>query len=377
MIRRLLLAGTAAVFVASFPAYAVEVSGEYRNLGFYTKDIATGNPLWTDLNRLRLQADATGDSFAAQLIYDHELLYGGTVTTPTYRAARSIPEATYFDAHAYVAEKPRYDWRHGIYRGWVQYSGESGRITLGRQRVAWGSGRLWNPSDRFNPVAPTALEADEKLGVDAIFAQYDFSGFGAVQAVYAPGRVARGVSEKSAIRWRDTFGETDVAMMVGAIGHERIAAVDLFANVNDGGLYVEAVFADPKQTGRYTQFVAGYDYTINNDLLPAGLRLLIEYFYNGAASPLTALATASDRLNSVARQQLGVSAGYDLTPLWRLQGTAIFDLDQGSRFVSPQLAWSAADNIDVSAFAMLFYGRAGSEYGGQKHLYALQFQYYF
>jgi len=74
---------------------------------------------------------------------------------------------------------------------------------------------------------------------------------------------------------------------------------------------------------------------------------------------------------------LGVSAGYDLTPLWRLDGLAIWDLEGQSAFFSPQLTWSVAADIDVTLISQFFLGDAGSEFGDLEDAYFLRFELFF
>jgi len=115
---------------------------------------------------------------------------------------------------------------------------------------------------------------------------------------------------------------------------------------------------------------------LSNDVFPDGLYLLAEYFYNGAPGTAPVLAPV-DRLYSLARHAIALSAGYDITPLWRLAGTVIWDASDNSQFFLPSLSWSAAENIDVSLFALLFDGKQESEFGRRENLYALQAEVYF
>ncbi len=356
-------------------AQAIELSGNYKNLFFHTKD-SLQVPLNTDLNRLRLVAENTGTHLSWHLAYDHELLYGDLIASPDYQALANIPERTWLDAQARLSSGQRHDWQHDLYRGWLKLEYHLFQVTAGRQRIAWGSGRMWNPTDRFNPVDPTALEPTEKLGVDSLFGEYEFSDFGAVQLVMAPGRASRNVSRKLALRLRDTVSEVDYAMMLGLIGRERVFGIDATTNLWDGGIRLEAMHARVKGGASYTQAVFGYDYTLTSNLFPAGLYLLAEYFFNGSPEQRR-IASNMDRLNSRVRHQLGLSAGYDLTPLWRLEGIYIQDLSKGSRFFSPSLTWSVEENVDISLFAFLFSGGSTSEFGLRSNLYALQIEVYF
>jgi len=359
---------------------AGKLSGSYRNL-LFAGETPAGDFVQTDSNRLRLewsspQADSPAERhLSAHIVYDNELIDGGLVPTPAFRAASLLPEPTWADAEQTILRRGRTFWRHHLYRGWLNWDSGSMQLKLGRQRIAWGSGRMWNPTDRFNPVDPTALEGDIKTGVDSAFGEWRYSSSGVVQAVAAPGSGAHLVSRKTALRVRDTFGEADVAVLAGRIGGEDVYGADIAANVLDGGLHGEFLHAQASANASYSQMSAGYEYTVNNMIFPAGLYLLGEYFFNGAAG--RQLPGAANRLNSQVRHLLGLSAGYDLTPLVRLQLSAIVDPVKGSAFAAPRLTWSLARNIEVSAFWYAFAGHSGSEFGGRKQLYAAQFDAYF
>ena len=361
--------------VASEQSVSSTFGGSYKNLLFHSKD-TTGTSLTTDLNRLRLTWDGSLSLLSWYAAYDHELRYGDLISSPDYQAVANLPEPTWIDAMDRISDGGRHDWRHSLHRGWLRLDAGNVQLTVGRQRIAWGTGRIWNPTDRFNPVDPTALEPDEKTGVDSLFAEYRYSGFGAVQFVSAPGKASHDVSRKLAFRVRDTFGETDVSMTAGKIGVERVLGGDVAANIFDGTFRVEAMQAWPKGGKAYAQASVGYDYTLSNDVFPDGLYLLAEYFYNGAPGTAPNLEPV-DRLYSLARHAVGLSAGYDITPLWRVDGTVIWDANDNSRFFLPSLNWSAAENLDIILFALLFDGKQASEFGRRNNLYALQLELFF
>jgi len=360
------------------PCHAVAdgmVHGSYRNLLFHVRD-SIGAALTSDLNRLRLEWDGGISRLSWHVSYDHELLYGGLVSSPDFSATARLPDPAWLDASHTISPGGRHDWRHRLYRASVHYDGEHVGLTIGRQRIAWGVARIWNPTDRFNPVDPTALEPSEKTGVDALVASWRYSAFGAVQFVAAPGQASHRVSRKAALRWRDTLGEADVSLIAGRIGMERVLGGDVAANLMDGMLRLEGMQSWPKHAQGFAQISAGYDYTLTNSAFPTGLYLLVEYFYNGAPGDAPGLAPA-DRLYSRARHAFGVSAGYDLTPLWRLESTLIWEASSGSRFLLPKLTWSASENVDVTVFALLFGGSRRSEFGRRENTWALQADAYF
>jgi len=352
-----------------------ELAGSYRNL-LFAGDSRAGDFVETDLNRLRLEWTKVAGPVSIHVAYDHEFFGGGLVSTPEFRTATRRPEPTFADADATILQRGRMFWRHRLYRAWINYDSQHVQVKIGRQRVAWGTGRVWNPTDRFNPIDPTALEPDEKTGVDGLFSEFRYSNSGALQMVAAPGRGTRGVSRKVAVRLRDTLGEADFSMLGGRIGDEVVFGGDVAANVWDGGLHGEILNARRKNGAPYTQASAGYEYTLTTSWLPSGLYLLAEYFFNGVAKRMD-VAPVSDRLFSRVRHQLGFSAGYDLTPLWRLEGLVIADAVKGSVFVSPKLTWSVMENVELNWFALLFGGHAGSEFSDRANIYSMQLEAYF
>ncbi len=387
---RTVLAGTVLVGVLlsgvllSGAVQAVEFSGQYTNLLFQTRDSLVQNRT-TDLNRLRLKLDDQwyGGALRAHLAYDHELLWGGMVADPVISAGLQRPDATWLDASATLSQRSQLNWQHKLYRGWLTYDAGAVSIKVGRQRIAWGSGRIWNPSDRFNPVQPTALELDQKLGVDAALAQWNYSNSASVVAVVGAGRPAYGVSRKAALRWQDTWGEFDVALMLGRIGNENMFAFDVTGNLADAGVRLEWMQAKNASEGVYGQLSTGLDYTWSNSWFPNGLYGAIEYFYNGAAGfrfgavGLNPNRLNPNRLNSLSRHLLGGQLAYDLTALWRFEALLISDLQRPGWFVAPALTWSIFENIDIQAFAQLPQGGADSEFGRFETLYALRLDWYF
>ncbi len=355
------------------PGLALEFSGQYTNLLFETHDSLKQNRT-TDLNRLRLEVDDDYGHVRFHLAYDHELLWGGLVADPVLAAVLRQPDPTWLDASATISRRMHFNWRHDLYRGWVEYEAGQMRVKLGRQRIAWGSGRIWNPTDRFNPVQPTALEPDQKLGVDAGRIEWNYAGNGSLIAVAAPARPSSRTSRKLALRWQDTFGEFDLALMAGRINNENMFGVDITGNMGDAGVRLEWMQARNPLDGGYGQLSVGIDYTLHHPWFSNGLYMALEYFYNGVAgSP----RFKQDRLNSRSNHLLGSMLGYDLTPLWRIDLLLIADLQQSGWFIAPSITWSVDENMDLSFFAQLPQGGGSSEFAVFEPLYAVRADWYF
>jgi len=369
------------LFVLSFllianHAQGIELSGHDSNVLFQHKNSLNQN-VTTDLNRLRLTFDGGENAWQWRLSYDHELLYGGAVRDPSFALRQQIPDPTLLDLNANIVTSPVLDWRHDLYRGWLQYKKDDWSVVVGRQRIAWGSGRIWNPTDRFNPVQPTALELDQKLGVDAAYMMYDYADFGSIQMVIAPGQTNRSVSRKWAIRWQDTIEQTDMALWLGEVGEERVLAVDVTGNIGDIAARLEWQQSWHGLQGNFGQFIAGMDGTWINQLFSEGLYLAAEYFYNGLPNSNDKGFVQLDRLQSRSHQLLGMLAGYDVTPLWRTELVWLLDLEKTSMFIEPSVRWSVSDNMDATVFAQLPTGSGGAEFSALNDLFAIKVEYYF
>jgi len=370
---RLLLFLISLSFMTSH-AQAIELSGQYRNLLFQHQD-SRNQRVTTNLSRLRLTVDGGENAWQWQLQYDHELLYGGAVRDPTFAVHQNIPDPTWLDLSANIAHGTSWNWRHHLYRAWLEYQKDAWDVVLGRQRIAWGSGRIWNPTDRFNPVQPTALEPDQKLGVDAL--NITHTDFGSMQLVLAPPQLHRSVQRKWALRWQDTIAQTDMAALLGEVGSERIFALDVTGNVGNATGRVEWQQSWHGLHGDFGQFVVGLDGTWTNAWLPEGLYLAVEYFYNGLTTPNVKQAAELSMLQSSSRQLLGMLTGYNITPLWRADLTWLFDLEKSSMFISPSVRWSASNDVDLTILAQLPTSNSNGEFSKLHNVLMLNIEYYF
>jgi hypothetical protein len=59
-----------------------------------------------------------------------------------------------------------------IDRLWLDYTRGDMELTLGRQRIAWGTALVWNVMDLFNPKSVLDFDYEEKPGADAVRMQY-------------------------------------------------------------------------------------------------------------------------------------------------------------------------------------------------------------
>ena len=266
-------------------------------------------------------------------------------------------------------------------RAWLRIALERADITVGRQAITFGKTWLWNPLDLFLPFGATRFDRDYKPGADALRVDLALGDFSGATLVGVPGRERSGAPPagagddwyRSALVAR-AFGNArgwDLAAQGGKVlgGYHLggAAAGEL------GGLELRgeaAWFAPLDGTGpgappagsavdRHLGAVAG----AGRGFAFRDLQLQAEYFYNGAArgdlEDRFALVGEGD-LRHTSRHLLGGLASGRIHPLVSGSLALLWAPGDGSRLAQPGIAWSAADEVEVVAGAVLARGRRPS-----------------
>ena len=83
------------------------------------------------------------------------------------------------------------------------------------------------------------------------------------------------------------------------------------------------------------------------------------------------------RTRTLARHYLGLRAGYEITPLLKLNTDIVVNLDDSSRFIAPSLNYSIRANLDAAFGLRRFSGAAGSEFARVPNAATLSVQRFF
>ena len=390
-------------------------------------DEVGGTGVWQSLTRLRLRFDFQfSQSLSARLEYDNELVMGkldtlefrGFDTTDVDPFLPFQDELWNFD----LGGDARGVWRHSLYRAWLNWETEHFQVILGRQRIPWGVGRLWNPIDRFNPISPLAIEQNVSSGVDSVVATWFVNDAAALDWVYAPGD--NGDHQDYALRLHGLVADTDYSLMVGVFDDANTIGGTLERNLGGMAIHLEAVYADPDarywpvgssrpgDLPSYWQVVVSLDTNID---VGKGIYALVEYLYNGNAlglgggragsllsfyestmtppaglppalgaifpgpyvQPISSDRFGGSRVVSFARHQTGLMLGYELTPTLQGDLLVIYDWDGHSSAIAPQLSYTPRGDLEVTLGIQLFTGNRDSQYGGAENLAFLTVDYFF
>jgi len=345
----------------------------------YIKTIASasetvfGENYFLDLTRARFDLELRYKKrFAFRVVYDQEALLGDYPRTQEFKQVNDVEEKDFLDLDWTLLDRKNIFWQHSFYRAYGQYKSEKFSIAAGRQRIAWGTGRLWNPTDLFNPVDPLQLEQDEKRGIDAVGLDLFFGDFSFLNLVYAPQRSREDL--KAGIRLKTSLEDWDLSVMGGRFEEDKVIGGDFSTTLFEGGLRGEMTYTRTSTDNNdFFRFVLSYDYTFENSLY-----FLFECFYNGGNLPVFDLTSfLQDGIVTVQKNLLGLNLGYDITPLIRAETLFIWDVDGKSTFIWPKLIWSVAQNLDATLSGQIYHGNEDSEFGPFSNLYHAELQYFF
>lgn len=337
--------------------------------------IAPSQDVMLDLSRLRLRLEGEPIThLALDVQYDNELLLGSYLATPQYALTKERGAATGFDLDHDYAAGDDVVARYRIYRATVSWSGANTDVTVGRQRVALGTGQFWSPLDLLNPIDPTRLERDYRSGVDAVLVERRLGALTRLDGVYAPA-TERTKSVVAGYGHGNARG-MDYSVLIGTFRGDKAIGVDFSSSIGGLGIRGEATMTRPASGAPFGRVLLGADYGFRNTLNLTG-----ELYYNGqgtsdpAGYDLDGLFAG--RVLNLAQLYGAVAAVYQITPLVKIAGYGILNVDDGSGVLWPRLEYSTAANIDLAVGIQLFTGGPQSEYGRFSNLLHSEIRWFF
>lgn len=362
----------------------LHLEGYLKNLWQYSASALEPRPYFLNTTRARLTSDASYSLLRLHLDYDHEVLAGSYFRTREYRAFGLAEPDSWLTMEQTISTGDTYLWRHRLYRGWLGVEGERGALRFGRQRISWGTGKLWNPTDLLNPFQPTSVERDERRGVDAAYARLPLGELSQAELAWAPRD--RFAQHALLARARSHAGAFDLSVMGGKTDRSTgswVAGGDFAGDLLGGAVHGEWSYTDPKVRTGYWRGLIGYEYSFSSD---AGwglkdLALLGEYFHNGGGEAdrrrYNPGLLLGGRETLLGRDYLGGTLTKDLHPLLKLELFALANLRDGSALFAPSLQWSALEDLYLTAGFQRFGGAKSAEFGRLPNLGYLQAQFFF
>ncbi len=302
----------------------------------------------------------------------------------------------YFDLKCETIEENDYSFFSEFDRINMLWSSGDLEVTLGRQRIAWGTCLVWNPTDLFNAANILDLDYPERPGTDALKMQYYIDETSAIEFAFSPGKTDGDVIYAG--RYKTNFWNYDFSFLAGWQKNTLRLGGGWSGDIIGGGFRGEMVYSNPDiilpinpaltpyllpgnlqnliLNKSYWTAALSYDYTFENSAY-----LHTEWLYNELG-----LTENSDRRRIVtlytgelspSRHSLFFEVAYDITPLLRGDIFFIVNPTDGSWVAAPSLTYSAATNWEIYLLAFPSEGKDGSEFGGFPAQYFLRAQYSF
>jgi len=267
----------------------------------------------------------------------------------------------YLDLSAVLINRNGFVLHTMLDRFYMEYASGAWEISLGRQRINWGIGTVWNPNDIFNAFSFTDFDYEERPGSDAVRIKY-YTGF-ASSVEFAAKAFDDWEEAVAAGLWRFNYRQYDIQLIAGVANGDGILGVGWAGNLKTAGFKGEATWFTPIDgtTGNSLNATFGIDYAFSK-----GIFIQSGYLYNSNGSTGSGNIfgfTLSARNLYPYRHALFSSVSYPFNPL--LQGSlAIIYSPVQSRamFVNPLMSYSISENWGLDFVGQVAFNRSGNRY---------------
>jgi len=266
---------------------------------------------------------------------------------------------------------------HRLDRAAIQLQQGDWSVTLGRQAVSWGSGRVFQPMDPFNPFSPTVVDRDYKPGNDLLLVERLFDNGHDMQLLHIARRdddyhVTNDVSS-TAFKWHGMMRESEFEVLVAQHYGKGMGGVTV--RVPIGGAMIRSdVMASELTGGQWSvSGIVNADYSFM--LGKFNSFVFGEYFYNDLG--VSELPTRLDQLPvelairmergevfNLMKHYTAIGGNVLWHPLFDTSLTVITNLKDTSSLVSLSASYIPSDNQSLQVGWIHPLGRSGDEYGG-------------
>jgi len=356
-------------------SWSAHLTGYAKNLTIRSRSFLTDDAYLLNISRLRVRGIGEFRRLLhAELWLDNELLTGSFLSTPDFKFSRAFTRPTFIDLETDLAEGHNYLVKQSLFRASVTAYLGAAEVTIGRQRIAWGTGFVWNPTDLLNPFNPAAVELDEKQGVDAVHAVVPLGDLSRIEAIYAPGRDR--LKSSAALRLNTNWRDYDVSLMAGNFQDDHVLGADYAGSVGGAGFRGEVAYTWRESDTDFLRAIVNADYNFAQDFYT-----FVEFYYNGQGASKKDNYDLSDlrsgRTFNLARYYGAISVNKAVTPLLQAGVYVILNLVDGSTLLGPLLTYSLADNLELALNLYVTTGADDTEYGAFSTTYFGHLQFYF
>jgi hypothetical protein len=258
---------------------------------------------------------------------------------------------------------------------WRQFF-DFGELTLGRQRISWGVGRVWQLTDLFNPINPANFTQFEKDGADALSGKIYTGNFSDLEFVVNFREIMNDYNY--GLRYRNKFGVYDISSIIGFFDHRYILGYEIAGNLYGAGIRSEFLLSAKEQNleSNFYKILIGIDYQFNDKLYG-----MLEYKHNGRGSDCTLCydmqSLFEGEILNVGLDYLASQITYQFHPLLSGNILNIQNIRDESGLLSVGLDYNMLQNLNIGLSGILFYGKALTEYSYYSNAGMMKIEWYF
>lgn len=335
----------------------------------------------------RLNAEERRGRWDARIHYELLAFGGDSLGTRRMLSAAGVLPSTavtglpsddrrLFDLTDEITDRESVAAVHRLDRLSLGYSGQRLVVRAGRHSVSWGNGLVFNPLDIFNPFSPTAVDKDYKIGDDMIYGQWLFDGGDDVQFIVLPRRdpVSHDLETDQgsiAFKYHGMKAGIDYDLLAARHYDEPLLGIGLARDWHGAIWRIDVSVTELDDGGHATSLVTNLDCSWT--WLDRNVYGYIEYFRNGVGeADKNYTRTNRDLQERISRGEvftlgrdfLAAGMQIELTPLFNLLPSMIWNLNDQSLFLQVWATYDWKENILIIGGINLPYGYRGTEFGG-------------
>jgi len=312
--------------------------------------------------------------------------------------------ATYDDGYLDLTWKISSDNSNVLYTNLdrlnMKWTMDKFEVTIGRQRINWGTNLVWNPNDIFNAFNYFDFNYIERPGSDAVLLEYYTGDFSSIQLAgklnYRQELVDSLTLEKklsltAAALYKFNKWGYDFQFFGGMMQTDVTAGLGWSGNIGGAGFTGEASwfrdiddFSDT--TGIIIASVSG-NYIFRNQIM---VNASVIYNSNGAtdaayktnggiSGSLNTMFSSSLNVKNLTPSRLDLFAqiSYPATPLINVSLSGMLNPWDMSAYVGPSATFSLTDNISLMLVGQMFFGDQLTEFGDYGQMFFIDLKWNF
>ena len=337
----------------------------------------SGKTYLYNYDRLRFRGDYMQDEFFATIIADGVNYYGKEyINSPDFEYMKLLQSDTPFKTQSNHKLYGSASMYAKLYRAYSGYEDDKNRVVIGLQNITMGVGRIWTPTNLFNPRNIYALEPDETFGVFGVSYTRHLSDTSDITVVASQ---KEDNSFKYALQYKAFLDFADFALDGVSSDDTKMIGYEIEGNLGDTGIevrsegsYIKSSLRDVSMNSQDVEIfqgIIGADYAFIN-----GITLVCEVLYSSEnfSYQEILLNYDSEILPNLVYSKLYTAFTFSYSFNIYFDGSLLYIEsfnDKNSRYISPTLTYTLNDYNSFMLGAMLQNGERGSEEGDFENSY--------